>query len=82
MTNADVPTLALKDLISNPTNPFTGNPINSGEKANSQYVSLNHDFSVTGDQGTVFPSAGWYAVSPKGETLFDQSRWTWLPELK
>ena len=34
MTNADVPSLALKDIIENPKNPFTGNPINENYKEN------------------------------------------------
>jgi hypothetical protein len=34
MTNADVPALALKDIVENPTNPFTGNPINGEYKKN------------------------------------------------
>ena len=38
MTNADVPTLAMEGIIENPVNPYTGNPINSDEKQNDQYV--------------------------------------------
>ena len=34
MTNADVPSLALKDIIEHPKNPFTGNPINENYKEN------------------------------------------------
>lgn len=32
MTNADVPTIAMKGLIEDPINPYTGNPINSEPK--------------------------------------------------
>ena len=34
MTNADVPSLALKNIVENPINPFTGNAINEAYKAN------------------------------------------------
>lgn len=39
MTNADVPTIAMEDLIEDPVNPNTGNPINSKQKGERvQYV--------------------------------------------
>jgi membrane protein insertase Oxa1/YidC/SpoIIIJ len=34
MTNADVPALAMKELIENPVNPFTGNTISTDQKNN------------------------------------------------
>ena len=34
MTNADVPSIALKGIIENPVNPFTGNPIDTRYKEN------------------------------------------------
>ena len=33
MTNADTPAIALKDIIENPKNPFTGNPLKVEDKA-------------------------------------------------
>ncbi|MDR3343229.1 MAG: membrane protein insertase YidC [Treponema sp.] len=39
MTNADVPFLALKDVVENPVNPFTGKPLNAGpEKDGGIYI--------------------------------------------
>ncbi len=39
MTNADVPVLAMKDLIKDPVNPYTGKPINNDQKTKRpQYV--------------------------------------------
>lgn len=35
MTNADVPALAMEDLIRDPKNPFTGKAINSDEKTHT-----------------------------------------------
>ena len=45
MTTADVPTLATREIIENPINPFTKNPISSDDKKNPQIVtcSLNYD---------------------------------------
>ncbi len=80
MTNADVPTLAMKDLISNPVNPFTGNPVNSDPREETQYVIVSHLSDVGSDSGTTFAPAPWFAVTPGGETLFDPARWTFLPE--
>ncbi len=39
MTNADVPTEALKGICENPKNPFTGNPLNVEDK--SKYVKIS-----------------------------------------
>lgn len=39
MTNADTPSLALKDIIQNPINPFTNNPINIQNK--NDYVKIS-----------------------------------------
>ena len=39
MTNADVPILALNNLIKNPINPFTNKEINNKEKQKGAYIS-------------------------------------------
>ncbi|MGP1367747.1 MAG: hypothetical protein ACTTKX_00640 [Treponema sp.] len=41
MSNADVPSLALKDLIDNPVNPFTGNPITQDAKNKPLYIAMS-----------------------------------------
>jgi YidC/Oxa1 family membrane protein insertase len=42
MTNADVPALAMKELIENPVNPFTGNAITTiGKKNNPQLILID-----------------------------------------
>jgi len=39
MTNGDVPVLAMNDLIEDPVNPYTGNPISNAQKyERSQYI--------------------------------------------
>ena len=39
MTNADTPSLALKDIVDNPINPFTNNPINVENK--NDYIKIS-----------------------------------------
>ena len=80
MTNADVPTLATMDLIEDPVNPFTGNPVDSSRKDETQYVIVSHLSDVGRDKGTTFDPAPWFAVTPGGDTLFDPDRWTLIPE--
>ena len=52
MTNADVPTLAMKELIENPINPFTGKKMDSTEKtAHEQYILLSYDWDTNVNNG-------------------------------
>ena len=63
MTNADVPTLATQGVIDDPTNPFTGKPINSDEKtAHDQYIIASEEFSVARNNGTAYLPSDWYSV--------------------
>lgn len=74
MTNADVPTLATKDLIEDPINPFTGKPINSDEKtAHDQFVSMSMDWDVSVNSGNTFLPSEWASVK---ENLWDKNNWT------
>jgi len=41
MSNADVPYLALYDVIKDPKNPFTGNPINMDRKKEPLYIAVS-----------------------------------------
>lgn len=73
MTNADVPVLAMKDLINNPTNPFTGKAINSNEKtAHDQYVIISGDWDVAKNNGNTFFPARWASVT---NNLWDKEDW-------
>ena len=44
MTNADVPYIATKDIITNPNNPFTGKKISMDGKANGAYIYMNYNY--------------------------------------
>ncbi len=63
MTNGDVPTLAMKDIIEDPVNPFTGKAINSDEKtAHKQYVSSSWEWDIEINNGTTYLPSKWYSV--------------------
>ncbi|MBO5730738.1 MAG: YidC/Oxa1 family membrane protein insertase [Treponema sp.] len=76
MTVADVPTLALEGVVENPTNPFTGNPINSDAKADGVYISTDDIFMPHhGKSDYVFTVKEdlWYHVK---DNIFIDSNWT------
>lgn len=73
MTNADTPTLAFKDLIDNPVNPFTGKPINSDEKtAHKQYMIISDVWQTSINNGKVFLPANWCSVQ---DNIWDKNNW-------
>ena len=75
MTNADTPTLAFKDLIKDPVNPFTGNPVNSDAKKKGPIdVSLSENgvHLATGNVLEVDDNPGFYQVS---DNIFDPANW-------
>ncbi len=72
MTQADVPTLALKDVIDNPVNPFTGNPINSDAKlAGPQYI-FETEFWRPDTTAYKFREGRWFSVH---DNIFDRNNW-------
>ena len=78
MTNADVPTLAFSDLISNPVNPATGRAVTTDKKeAPVQYVIASSAFKVDQNQGNTFDAAPWYAVK---EDVRKKENWSLAKE--
>jgi len=78
MTNADVPYLAVKDLIRNPVNPFTGNPITTDEKtAHDQFITTSMDWDVTSNNGYTFTPSGWASVH---DNIHDRRNWRFTSE--
>ena len=75
MTNGDVPTIAMKDVIEDPVNPYTGNPVNDDKKlegdlvvtASSVWNTASHEENTynTGD-------SHWYTVH---DSIFDRDNW-------
>ncbi|MBE6013791.1 MAG: membrane protein insertase YidC [Lachnospiraceae bacterium] len=81
MTLADIPTLATEGVISNPTNPFTGNAINSSEKNNPQHVTGGIHWMPDESNGYTFNCEGgaWWEVK---DNIFDKNNWKKLREGK
>ena len=87
MTNADTPMLVTKDLVNNPTNPWTGNKLDSHEKYEQRQLvttSKNWDPVDQGDTTWDLSDGAWYSVTGnsndaanwrfEGETL-DWQEW-------
>ena len=79
MTNADTPVIAFSDLIDNPVNPFTGNPINDLQKTEPiQYVGATTDFHTSTNNGTTFQKMIWFSTE---NSMLDTSKWKKLGSL-
>lgn len=75
MTNGDTPSIAVKDIIEKPLNPFTGKEINEDEKtAHPQIITSSLKFKIEKDKRTVFDTSDghWYSVH---DNIFDESNW-------
>lgn len=84
MTNADTPVLALKDLVQDPKNPFTGAIIDGHEKNDDvQYVTLSHNWSTIDPPNTAdkvrftTDDEPWYSIH---DNIFEKSNWKEVPE--
>ena len=75
MTNADVPTLVLEDIVVSPVNPFTNNSISSDAKSNGVLVTIDDLFMPHHSKNeNVFTVKNdmWYRVK---DNIFDDSNW-------
>ena len=73
MTNGDVPTLAIKDIIEDPVNPFTGKIIDNSEKTeHDQYIIFSKELDVEKNNGTTYLPAKWYSVH---DDMRDADNW-------
>jgi hypothetical protein len=74
MTNGDVPTFAMKDLIKNPKNPFTGKEINNNEKYDHhQYVLGSMKWDIQENKGNVYLPGTWFKVH---KDVRDKNNWS------
>jgi len=79
MTNADVPTLAVDQLIENPVNPFTGKSINNDEKyAHDQMIILSDEWSTVTNSGNTFLPSKWAAVK---DNIWEKDNWSFSKEV-
>lgn len=78
MSNGDVPTLAVKDLINNPKNPFTGKEINNNAKyEHDQYVLGSFHWDVTNNNENVYHPGTWFTVH---DDVRNKDNWSVLTE--
>ena len=73
MTNADVPSEAFKDIIDNPVNPFTGNPINEDRKYDDVLSGMSTEWSIEKNNGNTFSDPIRYSL--KNHNIFDGDNW-------
>ena len=75
MTNADTPTLALKDIMDEPANPFTGNPLNVTDK--NEYVKIStapmQSLRTRDDKQYTVGSNEWLTVH---DDIFKNENWS------
>ena len=76
MTNGDVPTLAFRNLIENPVNPFTGNPITDAPKYEGEQLIIRSDeWDTSINNGNTFMDSKWLSVK---ENLFEKNCWKFI----
>lgn len=74
MTNADVPTYAVKDVIPNPINPFTGKLIGNDEKyAHDQRIFSSLEWDISTNNGNTYLPGIWLSVH---DDMRVASNWT------
>ncbi|MDR1588125.1 MAG: hypothetical protein LBS57_11765 [Treponema sp.] len=73
MTNADAPLLAVKDIISDPVNPFTHTPLRSN-KENGVTITISHLWNINHQEKSQFKiqSDEWLHVHTD---IFDPDNW-------
>lgn len=76
MTNADVPTLATKDIIKEPKNPFTGKILDGEDKkGKEQYITTSIDWDIQVNNGNTFSTSTWYSVK---DNIWDKNNWDFI----
>jgi len=76
MTNAETPTLALKELIENPLNPFTGNAVTDEARHDKQHKALATNWRVWQNNGYKYLDGKWAILD--GDNFFDRSKWHYI----
>ena len=78
MTNGDTPVLATEGLISNPVNPFTGNPLSSDAKKGTQTVLYTEEWNPSDKYIYKFPPGPHYTFN--GSKPADTTAWKYAGE--
>ncbi len=75
MTNADTPSLAVKDIIANPINPFTNKELDNKDKfTKEQAITSSSNWDILSNNGNTFNTSDghWYSVH---DNIFDKANW-------
>jgi YidC/Oxa1 family membrane protein insertase len=74
MTNADVPSLAFEDIVQNPINPFTGNPVNVDKKQENLLITTSKKWMPYEHNANTFKIVRneWYTVH---SDIFNADNW-------
>ena len=81
ITNAETPVLALDGIITDPVNPFTGNPLVS-ELNNADGFSYfsSPEHNVTRNNGNTFIPGSWFRYNASAGDIYDTSAWSYEGE--
>ena len=75
MTHADTPSLAVKDVIENPINPFTGKEISDKEKtAHPQIITTSGKHNINTNNGNTFDTSDGKFLSVHDD-IFNPDNW-------
>ncbi len=79
MCNADVPEIAVKGVVDDAVNPYTGNPIDSRQKEKGIFVTESSNHSISGQ--TIGANGHAYDISHSRawrvkNDIYDQNNWT------
>ena len=78
MTTADVPTMAMQDLVDSPVNPFTGKAVNSDEKyAHAPLIIDSGQWDTSKNNGNTFLPGDWYRVH---RGIWNKDNWELVAE--
>ncbi len=78
MTTADVPTMAMQDLVDSPVNPFTGKAVNSDEKyAHAPLIIDSGQWDTSKNNGNTFLPGDWYRVHG---SIWNKDNWELVAE--
>jgi hypothetical protein len=71
MSNADVPVLAMKDIIENPVNPFTGKTVSDDYKKNKLHIVVGRLNDMNDRQYLLDPQKDYYVHG----NIFEPANW-------
>ena len=73
MTNAETPGLAFEGIVSEPVNPFTGNPVTREAGNLPEHYVIESDWHIVTNNGTFFSDP--LRIIFRGTDIFDPENW-------